>query len=241
MLALAAALGLAGALPVVAAEAPPKELRIVFIAYENPTQLMEDTRPVTAYLSTMPWQEQLKSYREIYRERRDAMLDELAARMPEGSRWTHPQGGLFVWATLPEGLDAKAMAPRALRERVAYVPGTGFYADGSGTANLRLNFSFSAPDRIREGIRRLATVVRDAPDAITVMDFEGRIQLCNPAAMRLYGWSEEEVATLHAKRLVPESRQEELERVLSRLKRGEPVESSSPAGCAGTAAKSRCG
>ena len=114
---------------------------------------------VTAYLSTMPWREQLKSYQEVYRERRDAMLMALADMMPEGTGWTRPDGGLFVWATLPGGLDAKAMVPRALRERVAYVPGTGFYADGGGTANLRLNFSFSAPDRIREGLRRLAGVV----------------------------------------------------------------------------------
>ena len=114
---------------------------------------------VTAYLSTMPWREQLKSYQEVYRERRDAMLMALADMMPEGTGWTRPDGGLFVWATLPGGLDAKAMVPRALRERVAYVPGTGFYADGGGTANLRLNFSFSAPDRIREGVRRLAGVV----------------------------------------------------------------------------------
>jgi 2-aminoadipate transaminase len=114
---------------------------------------------VTAYLSTMPWQDQLKAYREIYRERRDVMLESLADMMPEGTRWTRPDGGLFVWATLPDGLDAKAMVPRALRERVAYVPGTGFFADGTGNGNLRLNFSFSSADRIREGIRRLAGVV----------------------------------------------------------------------------------
>jgi DNA-binding transcriptional MocR family regulator len=114
---------------------------------------------VTAYLSSMPWREQLKSFREIYRDRRDALLEAMAAQMPEGTSWTRPGGGLFVWATLPGGLDAKAMVPRALGARVAYVPGTGFYADGDGSANLRLNFSFSAPDRIREGIRRLAGVV----------------------------------------------------------------------------------
>ena len=79
--------------------------------------------------------------------------------MPEGTTWTRPGGGLFVWATLPDGLDAKAMLPRALTARVAYVPGIGFYADGGGTGNLRLNFSFASPERIREGIRRLAGVV----------------------------------------------------------------------------------
>jgi 2-aminoadipate transaminase len=114
---------------------------------------------VAGYLSGMPWREQLKTYREIYRDRRDALLESLAAQMPEGTRWTRPGGGLFVWATLPDGLDAKAMVPRALGARVAYVPGTGFFADGSGASHLRLNFSFCAPDRIREGVRRLAGVV----------------------------------------------------------------------------------
>jgi DNA-binding transcriptional MocR family regulator len=114
---------------------------------------------VTQYLTTMPWREQIKTYREIYRERRDALLGALHDRMPAGTTWTYPTGGLFVWATLPEGLDSKAMMPRAIAARVAYVPGTGFYADGTGTGNLRLNFSFSAPDRLREGVRRLAGVM----------------------------------------------------------------------------------
>jgi 2-aminoadipate transaminase len=114
---------------------------------------------VTTYLSTMPWYEQLKTYREIYRERRDALLAGLEDLMPSGVTWTRPAGGLFVWATLPGGLDAKAMMPRAISARVAYVPGTGFYADGTGRANLRLNFSFPPPERIREGVRRLAGVV----------------------------------------------------------------------------------
>lgn len=114
---------------------------------------------VTAYLTTMPWREQLKTYRELYRERRDAMLVALEDLMPAGVTWTRPAGGLFVWASLFGGLDAKAMMPRAINARVAYVPGTGFFADGNGRENLRLNFSFPPPDRIREGVRRLASVV----------------------------------------------------------------------------------
>ncbi|ASW57303.1 PLP-dependent aminotransferase family protein [Plantactinospora sp. KBS50] len=114
---------------------------------------------VTAYLSTMPWRQQLKVYREVYRERRDALLTALTDLMPEGTSWTNPSGGLFVWATLPDGLDAKAMVPRAIAARVAYVPGIGFYADGSGVGNMRLNFSFPPPERIREGVRRLAGVM----------------------------------------------------------------------------------
>ncbi len=114
---------------------------------------------VREYLTTQPWKQQIKSFREMYRERRDAMLESLEALMPEGTTWTRPAGGFFVWVTLPEGLDAKAMAPRAIAERVAYVPGTGFYADGQGRRNMRLSFCFPEPDRIREGIRRLAAVI----------------------------------------------------------------------------------
>jgi 2-aminoadipate transaminase len=114
---------------------------------------------VTAYLTQMPWREQIKAYRSIYAERRDALLGALADMMPVGTTWTRPGGGLFVWATLPEGLDSKAMMPRAISAKVAYVPGTGFYADGTGQRHLRLNFSFPPPDRIREGVRRLAGVV----------------------------------------------------------------------------------
>jgi 2-aminoadipate transaminase len=114
---------------------------------------------VTQYLSTMPWREQIKTYCELYRERRDALLTSLADLMPAGTTWTRPSGGLFVWMSLPDGLDSKAMMPRAIAARVAYVPGTGFYADGTGTGNIRLNFSFPPPERIREGVRRLAGVM----------------------------------------------------------------------------------
>ncbi|MEU9843569.1 PLP-dependent aminotransferase family protein [Actinomadura sp. NPDC048032] len=114
---------------------------------------------VREYLSTQPWREQIKDFRELYRARRDAMLESLDQLMPDGCTWTRPAGGFFVWLTLPEGLDAKAMAPRAIAERVAYVPGTGFYADGTGHRHMRLSYCFPEPHRIREGVRRLAGVV----------------------------------------------------------------------------------
>ncbi len=114
---------------------------------------------ITTYLSTQPWREQLKIYQQIYGERRDAMLSSLSDLMPSGTQWTRPGGGLFVWATLPDDLDSKAMVPRAIAARVAYVPGTGFYADGTGQQHMRLNFSYPTPERIREGIRRLAGVI----------------------------------------------------------------------------------
>jgi len=116
---------------------------------------------VSSYLQSQPWQQQIKIFRELYRERRDATLDSLQDLMPEGTRWTHPAGGFYVWVTLPAGLDAKGMMPRAIAARVAYVPGTAFYADGSGRRHLRLSYCYPEPDRIREGVRRLAGVMEE--------------------------------------------------------------------------------
>ncbi|GIG81115.1 GntR family transcriptional regulator [Planotetraspora kaengkrachanensis] len=114
---------------------------------------------VGQYLATQPWREQIKTFRELYRERRDAMLNSLEVFMPAGCSWTRPSGGFFVWMTLPEGLDSKALLPRAVAERVAFVPGTGFYSDGGGAQHMRLSYCYPQPDRIREGVRRLAGVI----------------------------------------------------------------------------------
>jgi DNA-binding transcriptional MocR family regulator len=119
---------------------------------------------VAEYLRTQPWQQQVKVYRELYRDRRDTMLDALAQLMPDGTRWTHPSGGFYVWLTLPEGLDSKAMQPRAVNRLVAYVPGIGFYANGAGSQHLRLSYCYPEPERIREGVRRLAGVVEEELD-----------------------------------------------------------------------------
>jgi DNA-binding transcriptional MocR family regulator len=114
---------------------------------------------VREYLAIQPWREQIKAFRELYRERRDAMLGALAATMPSGCGWTKPGGGFFVWLRLPEGIDAKAMLPRAVSSRVAYVPGTGFFADGSGTGYARLSYSLPDPSQITEGVQRLSEVI----------------------------------------------------------------------------------
>jgi DNA-binding transcriptional MocR family regulator len=114
---------------------------------------------VREYLNSQPWREQIKDFRELYRERRDATLSALAGMMPSECHWTRPAGGFFVWLRLPEGINSKAMLPRAISSRVAYVPGTGFYADGSGGQYARLCYSLPDPDRIGEGIRRLAAVI----------------------------------------------------------------------------------
>jgi DNA-binding transcriptional MocR family regulator len=113
---------------------------------------------VSSYLSSHDWKHQVGVFRDLYAERRDTMLSALEDLLPAAS-WTTPRGGFYVWLTLPGGLDAKAMLPRAVTERVAYVPGTAFYADGQGSAQMRLSYCYPTPARIREGVRRLAGVV----------------------------------------------------------------------------------
>jgi len=114
---------------------------------------------VSAYLANHDWQGQIKQFREMYRERRDAMVDALEDLMPASCHWNVPDGGFYVWMTLPQGVNAKAMLPRAVTARVAYVPGTAFFADGFGSSSMRLSYCYPTPDRIREGVRRLAGVI----------------------------------------------------------------------------------
>ena len=113
---------------------------------------------LSSYLNNYDWYGQVKVYRAMYAERCKAMLDALDEYMPECS-WTKPVGGFYTWVTLPEGLNARSMLPRAVKAQVAYVSGTAFYYDGRGADHMRLSFCYPEPDRIREGIRRLAGVV----------------------------------------------------------------------------------
>jgi 2-aminoadipate transaminase len=114
----------------------------------------------------------IHTIRAAYRERRDAMLQALAVHSPAGVRWTRPKGGLFLWLELPEGMDASRLLAEALREKVAFVPGTSFFPTGGGRSTLRLNFSYCTPHVIEEGVRRLAGVIcrdierRCAPTAL---------------------------------------------------------------------------
>jgi 2-aminoadipate transaminase len=98
---------------------------------------------------------------KAYREKRDFMLSMLSQYMPKlpGLKWTHPQGGLFLWVTLPEGMDANAMFQSAIEKQVAYVVGTAFYPDGGGRNAFRMNFSYSNMAEIEEGVKRLAQVI----------------------------------------------------------------------------------
>ena len=116
---------------------------------------------ISAYLRAHDWQGQVKQFREMYRERRDAMIEALDDMMPAAARWNVPDGGFYVWLTLPDGLDAKAMLPRAVTARVAYVPGTAFFADGFGAQSMRLSYCYPTPERIREGVRRLVGVIEE--------------------------------------------------------------------------------
>ncbi|MCP2265198.1 DNA-binding transcriptional regulator, MocR family, contains an aminotransferase domain [Promicromonospora thailandica] len=122
---------------------------------------------VATYLETCDWKAQIKDYREMYRDRRDALVGALGEYLPTAS-WNVPRGGFFVWVRLPEGLDARAMLPRAVTARVAYVPGTAFYYDGSGSDHMRLSFCFPTPERIREGVRRLAGVVNAESELVQI-------------------------------------------------------------------------
>jgi 2-aminoadipate transaminase len=104
----------------------------------------------------------VRTLRMAYRDRRDAMLAALERNMPAGVRWTRPEGGLFLWVTLPENLDTRLLLRQALEQHVSFVPGASFHAAGGGRNALRLNFSHCDPVRIDTGIARLSHVVEEA-------------------------------------------------------------------------------
>ena len=116
---------------------------------------------VSAYFDSRPWQDYVRSLIEIYRRRRDVMLDALAEHFPREAEWTHPEGGLFIWATLPDYIDTTDLLARSLDQQVAFVPGRAAFLDGRGGSSMRLNFSGVDENQIREGIRRLGEVVRE--------------------------------------------------------------------------------
>jgi len=99
---------------------------------------------------------------DCYRKRRDAMLQAMDRYLPEGVRWIKPDGGIFLWATLPQGLDSTALFEKAVKAKVAYVPGSCYYAKGGGDSDIRLNFSACDEEKIEIGIQRLADVIADS-------------------------------------------------------------------------------
>ena len=135
---------------------------------------------VSRYLATHDWKGQIKKFRENYRERRDAILSAMDQYLPPGCTWTKPDGGFYVWVTVPEGVDTKAMLPRAVTARVAYASGTGFYADGFGSRQMRLSYCYPTPERIREGVRRLAAVLESEMDLARTFGSVGTRQIQGP-------------------------------------------------------------
>lgn len=123
---------------------------------------------ISMYLDHFDWRRQIEEFRDMYRGRRDAMVTALDEHLPECT-WNVPDGGFYVWVRLPDGLDAKEMLPRAVTNLVAYVSGTAFYPGGvAGRDHMRLSFCYPEPDDIREGIRRLAEVVNQDLELVTL-------------------------------------------------------------------------
>jgi 2-aminoadipate transaminase len=117
---------------------------------------------VATYFEERRWEDYIAELRDLYRGRRDTMLEALAEHFPPEATWTHPQGGLFIWATLPDYIDTTDLLARALDDRnVAFVPGRAAFVDGRGGSAMRLNFSGVSDDDIREGVRRIGEVIRE--------------------------------------------------------------------------------
>ncbi|MDO5116873.1 MAG: PLP-dependent aminotransferase family protein [Eggerthellaceae bacterium] len=115
---------------------------------------------VEHYFTDTPWQRTLQKFVKTYRTRRDAMLKALDEYFPPEASYTRPQGGFFVWVTLPSYVDTDSMLSEALEAGVTYVPGTGFFPDGvTGRNCMRINFSYESPERIEEAVKRLAGVI----------------------------------------------------------------------------------
>lgn len=164
--------------------APPAVREKLVLASESATLCPPTLNQmiVSRYLSTHDWEGQIKTFQEQYRERRDAMMGALEQHMPPGCSWTMPEGGFMVWFTAPEGVDTKAMLPRAVTQRVAYASGTGFYADGLGSRQMRLSFCYPTPDRIREGVRRLANTLTDEMELVRTFGTADQREISGPQA-----------------------------------------------------------
>jgi 2-aminoadipate transaminase len=130
---------------------------------------------VREYFDEGRWRAYIEDLVEIYRARRDVMLESLERHFPAQAEWTHPEGGLFVWATMPDYIDTTDLLAKALRENVAFVPGRAAYVDGRGAHAMRLNFSSSTEDEIREGIRRIGKVVGEQVGLYETITGEHRI------------------------------------------------------------------
>jgi 2-aminoadipate transaminase len=130
---------------------------------------------ITEYFGASDWRGQIDTFRGIYRERKEALVGALKEHLPDLT-WTDPTGGFYVWLTLPAHLDSKAMLPRAVKELVAYTPGTAFFANGDGRHNIRLSFCYPTPDSIRLGVRRLTKVINGETELLETFAGTGQLE-----------------------------------------------------------------
>ncbi len=128
---------------------------------------------ISEYLDTADWKGQINTFREVYRERKDAALAAMHEFLPN-LHTTRPDGGFYLWVTLPEGIDSKAMLPLAVKELVAYTPGTAFFGDGTGQKYLRICYSYPTPENIRVGIKRLSNVINLQTELLETFNRNGR-------------------------------------------------------------------
>ena len=118
-------------------------------------------RQASYYIDMYDLDAHVAKIRELYGKRRTLMYDSMKKYFPQGLSFTYPEGGLFTWVTLPENIDAKAIMPEVIEKKVAYVPGGAFYPNGGNGNHFRLNYSNMPEDRIVEGIKRLAEVLKE--------------------------------------------------------------------------------
>ena len=116
---------------------------------------------VNTYLEDYDLDENIRKLNALYHKRRDLMLSLLEQEFPKGSSWTHPQGGLFIWVTVPEQIDTAKIMPQVVARKVAYIPGHSFFADGGVTNTLRLNFSNASEEKIITGMKLMGEVLRE--------------------------------------------------------------------------------
>ncbi|MCO5326656.1 MAG: PLP-dependent aminotransferase family protein [Solirubrobacterales bacterium] len=161
---------------------------------------------VREYFGEGRWREYVAELSRIYSSRRNAMIEALERYFPPQATWSEPEGGLFLWATLPDYIDTTDLLAKALRDNVAFVPGEAAYTDGRGSGSMRLNYSAQSEDEIREGVRRIGAVIDEQVTLYETMTGEHRVVDPNEAreAARGDSGSEGEGAVLPFHRRPPE-------------------------------------
>ncbi len=165
------------------AVAPPPVMEKIVLG-KQATDLCTSTMTqyfVREYFAEGRWRDYVEDLVGIYRRRRDTMLEALREHFPAEATWTEPQGGLFIWATLPDYIDTGDLLAKALRADVAFVPGAAAYVDGRGASSMRLNFSGVGEDEIREGVRRIGKVIDDQVGLYGALTGERRLPGREPA------------------------------------------------------------